>query len=190
MSQTIVLQWDRSRYRSPARSASSPSSPRAACATGLGVDLAWELRIPHSTNLLDFSSIADVLVTHDHTTIDNADLRIRLVREFGRTRDGERGFSLRQNFPDTWWNLTDPGAVDTPLNVTSTTALTDFPAKLEELETAHVAIGLVTPSDPLTPLFTVSLRFMHDGTTVRLGGAATPVDRVADTEEPRMSVSG
>jgi hypothetical protein len=161
---------------------------------GLGVDTAWELRMPRPANPFDFSSIADVLLTLDYTAIDSADLRARVVRELDRTREGERGFSLRQDFPDAWWDMTNPEAVDTPLSVTFTTALTDFPTNVDEVEMAHVAVSLVTASDPPAPLSTVSLRFTEDGATARLGGAATPVDRVVSTRRsnggPWLPITG
>ena len=161
---------------------------------GLGVDTTWELRMPRPANPFDFSSIADVLLTLDYTAIDSADLRVRVIRELDRTREGERGFSLRQDFPDTWWDLTNPEAVDTPLNVTFTTALTDFPNNVEEVEMAHLAVSLVTESDPPAPLSTVSLRFIEDGATARLGGTATPVDRVVSTRRsnggPWLPITG
>jgi len=46
--------------------------------------------------VIDFSTLADVIVMLDYTALDSADLRVSVVRELDRTRDGDRGFSLRQ----------------------------------------------------------------------------------------------
>ena len=161
---------------------------------GLGVDTAWELRLPKPANPIDFSWIADVLLSIDYTAIDSPDLRVRVVRELDRTREGERGFSLRQDFADAWWDLTNPEAVDTPLRVAFSSARTDFPPNLDELVMSNVAVSLVTESDPPAPLSTVSLRFTEDGTTARLGGPAAPVDRVVSTRRanggPWLPITG
>ncbi|WP_345510134.1 neuraminidase-like domain-containing protein [Phytohabitans houttuyneae] len=161
---------------------------------GQGVDTTWELRMPKPANPFDFSTIADVLLTIDYTAIDSADLRARVVRELDRTQEGERGFSLRQDFPDAWWDLTNPDAADTPLNVSLGTRALDFPVNLAELEITQIALALITESDPPAPLSTLTLHFRADGGTAVLGGTAAPVDKVVSTRRsnggPWLPITG
>ncbi|MFJ9131258.1 neuraminidase-like domain-containing protein [Streptomyces sp. NPDC102340] len=161
---------------------------------GLGVDTAWELRIPRPANPFDPASIADVLLTLDYTALDSPDLRARVIRELDRTREGERGFSLRDDFPDAWWDLTNPGSVAKPFDVSFGTRAIDFPPNLEEVEIAHVALALVTTTDPPAALSTVTLTYVENGSTARLGGTAAPVDRVVSTRRsnggPWLPVTG
>jgi hypothetical protein len=161
---------------------------------GLGVDTTWEFRLPRPANPFDPSTLADVLITIDYTALDSADYRVQVVRELDQTASGERGFSLRQEFPDAWWDLHNPDQTDTPLRVTFTTRRADFPPNLDELAIDQVAVSLVTRSPPPASLATVTLRYTEDGTTARLGGSAAPVDRVVSTRRanggPWLSVTG
>ncbi|WP_239341259.1 neuraminidase-like domain-containing protein [Frankia sp. CiP3] len=161
---------------------------------GLGVDTTWELRLPKASNLFDFATIADVLLTVDYTALDSVDYRSQVVRELDRTRDGERGFSLRQEFPDAWWDLTNPEAVDTPMRVSFTTRRADFPPNLDELVVEHVAVSLITESAPPAPLSTVTLRYTEAGTSAHLGGPGALVDRLVSTRRanggPWLSITG
>ena len=161
---------------------------------GLGVDTSWQFDLPKAANLFDFSTIADVLVTIDYTALDNPDYRVRVLRELGQTREGQRGFSLRQEFSDAWWDLNNPDQIDTPMQVSFTTRRTDFPPNLDQITIDHIAVSLACDSPPPAPLATVTLRFIEDGTTARLGGAAQLVDRAVSTRRangsPWLSITG
>jgi hypothetical protein len=161
---------------------------------GLGVDTTWQFDLPKAANLFDFSTIADVLVTIDYTALDSPDYRVRVLRELDQTREGQRGFSLRQEFSDAWWDLNNPDQIDTPMQVSFTTRRTDFPPNLDQITIDHIAISLACESAPPAPLATVTLRFIEDGTTARLGGAAQLVDRVVSTRRanggPWLSITG
>ena len=161
---------------------------------GLGVDTTWQFDLPKAANLFDFSTIADVLVTIDYTALDSPDYRVRVLRELDQTREGQRGFSLRQEFSDAWWDLNNPGQIDTPMQVSFTTRRTDFPPNLDQITIDHIAVSLICDSPPPAPLSTVTLRLTEDGTTARLGGAAQLVDRVVSTRRasggPWLSITG
>jgi hypothetical protein len=161
---------------------------------GLGVDTPWELRLPKPANPFDYTTLADVLITIDYTALDSADYRAQVIRDLDQTADGERAFSLRQEFPDAWWDLHNPGQTDTPLQVTFTTGRADFPPNLDELSIAHVALVLATDTAVPAELTTITLRYTEQGATGRLGGPAGPVDRVVSTRRanggPWLSMTG
>jgi Tc toxin complex TcA C-terminal TcB-binding domain/FG-GAP-like repeat len=161
---------------------------------GLGVDTTWQFDLPKAANLFDFSTIADVLVTIDYTALDSPDYRLRVLRELDQAREGQRGFSLRQEFADAWWDLNNPGQIDTPMQVSFTTRQTDFPPNLDQITIDHIAVSLVCDSSPPAPLSTITLRLTEDGTTARLGGPAQLVDRAVSTRRanggPWLSITG
>ena len=113
---------------------------------GLGVDTTWQFDLPKAANLFDFSTIADVLVTIDYTALDSPDYRVQVLRELDQTREGQRGFSLRQEFSDAWWDLNNPGQIDTPMQVSFTTRRTDFPPNLDQITIDHIAVSLICDS--------------------------------------------
>jgi hypothetical protein len=161
---------------------------------GLGVDTTWQLDLPRAANLFDFATIADVLITIDYTALNSPNYRAQVLSELGNTRSGQRGFSLRQEFADAWWDLNNPGQIDTPMQVSFTTRQTDFPPNLDHLAIDHIAVSLACESAPPAPLSTITLRFTGEDTTIRLGGAAQLVDRVVSTRRanggPWLSMTG
>jgi Tc toxin complex TcA C-terminal TcB-binding domain len=160
---------------------------------GLGVDTTWELRLPRPANPFDFSTLADVLIAIDYTALDSADYRARVVRGLDRTAEGDRGFSLRGQFPDAWWGLHNPDQTATPLKVGFSTVRTDFPPNLDELTITHIAVYLVADDVPAA-VSTVSLKLTAAEGGAKLGGAATPVDRIVSTRRgnggPWLSITG
>ncbi len=161
---------------------------------GLGVDTTWELRLPRAANPFDFASLADVLVTVDYTALDSFDLRAEVVRDLDQSTDGERGFSLRYEFADAWWDLHNPEQTATPLRVSFTTGRADFPPNLDELAIAQVAVSLVTATPPPAELSTVELRLLEGGSTASVGGTGAIVDGVVSTRRgnggPLLPITG
>jgi len=151
---------------------------------GLGVDTTWELRLPKPANLMDYTTMADVLMTVDYTALDSPDYRAQVVRDLDRTVDAERGLSLRQDFPDAWWDLHNPYQTDTPLQVNWATSRADFPPNVDQISITQVALVLVTDKAVPVELGTVTLTYTEQRTTARLGGPAAPVDRVVSTRRP------
>lgn len=161
---------------------------------GLGVDTAWEFRLPQAANLFDFTTIADVLVTVDYTALDSDTYRQQVLRELDSSRDGQRGLSLRHEFPDAWWDLVNPDSATDPMRVSVTTTAADFPPNLDELAVQEVAVALVTQAPPPARLGTVTLRFTEDAAAASLGGPAGLVDSVVSTRRgnggPWLPITG
>jgi hypothetical protein len=139
-----------------------------------GVDTTWELQLPPAANPFDFSSIVDVMLTIDYTAMYDDGYRSQVTARLNASRD--RGadcvFSLARDFPDQWYDLNNPADPGTR-SVTITLRDVDFPATIEAISTAAVAVRLVG-SGPV-PGTMVSL---HRGTA---GGEATTSDGIAST---------
>ncbi|MFI7598295.1 neuraminidase-like domain-containing protein [Actinoplanes sp. NPDC049681] len=135
-----------------------------------GVDTTWELRLPHAGNRFDFRGIADVLLTIDYTALDSADYRDQVVRRLDRRFTAERPISLRNDFPDAWWELHNPDQTSAPHVVAFTTDPPDFPANVDDLEIEHLAL-MISARTALPPALTVRLRFAE---RAEPGGEAPP----------------
>jgi len=161
---------------------------------GLGLDTTWEIRLPRAANLFDFTTIADVLVTVDYTALDSDTYRQQVLRELDSSRDGQRGLSLRHEFPDAWWDLMNPASAADPMRVSVTTTTADFPPNLDELAVQDLAVALVTQTPPPARLGTVTLRFTESGAAAQLGGPAGLVDSVVSTQRgnggPWLPITG
>ncbi|HEU4328717.1 MAG TPA: neuraminidase-like domain-containing protein [Roseiflexaceae bacterium] len=108
---------------------------------GLGVDTSWELQLPRAANPFDFDSIADVLFTVDYTALHSFDYRAEVVRRLDRRAEGDCAFSLRQDFPDQWYELLNPEQSATPLRVSFSTERADFPPNVEGLALGQVLLA-------------------------------------------------
>jgi hypothetical protein len=139
-----------------------------------GVDTTWEIQLPPAANPFDFSSIVDVMLSIDYTALYDDSYRSQVTARLNASRD--RGadcvFSLARDFPDQWYDLNNPTDPATR-SVTITLHDVDFPAAIEAITTAAVAVRLA--SSDAVPGTVVSL---HRGTA---GGEATTTDGIAST---------
>ncbi len=148
---------------------------------GLGVDTSWELRLPRASNLFDFETIADVLVTIEYTALDSAEYRDVVIRGLGRERSAERPFSFRRHFPDQWYDLNNPSSADGPLVVSFRTSRQDFPPNIEDLRISHLALYLPTREGEPVELPPLRLTFREEGLPQTWGGSAAPVRALIST---------
>jgi hypothetical protein len=72
---------------------------------GGGVAANWLFELPRAANRIDYNTIADVLITLEYTALSNHVLRQRVIQEMSPETQAERLFSLRQHFPDQWYDL-------------------------------------------------------------------------------------
>ena len=150
-----------------------------------GVDMTWEFSLPIPSNPFDYRSIADLLVTIDYTALNSYDYRQQVIRRIGREFVGDRAFSVRNDFPDAWWDLHNPDQTSTPLAVTLETGAADFPPTLDDVTIEHVAVVASVRGESPRGL-TVRLRFAESGddgnpTTPTPWLVAAPVDGIAST---------
>jgi hypothetical protein len=139
-----------------------------------GVDTTWELQLPPAANPFDFSTIVDVLLTIDYTALYDDGYRDQLTTRLNadRTRGADCVFSLARDFPDQWYDLNNPRD-PSARSVTIALRDVDFPAKIQDVSTAAIAVRLA--SGGTVPNTVVSLH------RAGAGGAATATNAIAST---------
>ena len=153
---------------------------------GMGVDTIWRLELPKPANPIDYQSIADVLLTIEYSALDSADYRQQVIRRLDRRSTGDRSFSIREQFPDTWYDLNNPDTVDDPARILAvdlplTTA--DFPPNLTELTLEQLTLFVVGANGVRQDL-TVRAARHAVGTQVTTTGPVTTVGGVVGTRRP------
>lgn len=138
-----------------------------------GVDTTWELRLPPAANPFDFSSIVDVLITIDYTALYDDGYRSLVTTRLNANRD--RGadcvFSLARDFPDQWYDLNNPQDSNAR-SVTITLRDVDFPATIEDLATASIAVRLAG-DDPVPDTVVTLRRGVAGGDATATNGIAS-----------------
>jgi hypothetical protein len=119
---------------------------------GNGVDTTWQLGVPPAANPFDYSSITDVLLTVDYTTLLDDDYRDLVIRSLNadRTRGGDCLFSLASAFPDQWYELNNPGDPAALRTTTITLRATDFPSAVENIAISAISLQLATADGGMT----------------------------------------
>ena len=112
----------------------------------LGVDTVWEFTMPRAANPIDYSTIADVLLTIDYTALDSTDYRAQVIRQLNFMISADRAYSFQQDFPDSWYELNNPDPSATHISVTVETKLEDFPPNVQNLSIAQLLLYFV-PGD-------------------------------------------
>ena len=146
----------------------------------LGVDTAWEFRMPKAANLFDYSTIADILIAIDYTALDSYDYRQQMIESLRSTISAERPFSFRHQFVDQWYDLHNPEQSNTPMTVRFTTRREDFPPNIERLAIDHVLLYFARAPKAEFEV-PATLHFTPANGTVALGGEAISVDGVIST---------
>jgi len=155
---------------------------------GMGVDTAWELQLPRATNPFDYTTIADVLISIDYTALYSTDYRQQVIGHLDRSFSADGVYSLRQQFPDQWYDLHNPDQSKTPMSVKLTTSRTDFPPNLEDLRIEQVVLAYATVNSGAGSLPGTTLTFTPTRGAVPLGsGPLSPIDGVISTRRGNAS---
>jgi hypothetical protein len=72
---------------------------------GMGIESRWEFKMPQFSNRMDYDNIADVLINVEYTALDSYQYRYQVLQDLDDTLSFNRGFSLKTNFPDQWYEL-------------------------------------------------------------------------------------
>jgi hypothetical protein len=112
----------------------------------LGVDTVWEFTMSQAANPIDYTTIADVLLTVDYTALDSAEYRAQVIRQLDSMVSADRAYSFQQQFPDSWYELNNPDPSATHISVTFQTKLGDFPPNIQNLSIGQVLLYFV-PGD-------------------------------------------
>lgn len=158
---------------------------------GAGVDATWRLEMPRAANPFDFRSIADVLITLEYTALQSFDYRQQVIRRLDPRASGERSFSLRDDFPDQWYDLRNPDQVDPArqMLITLEASRRDFPPNLESLAVDHLLLYFVRTDCPPPeegPCNEVSVsQLCRNGE--RIGGSAVSIGGAISTRRANAS---
>lgn len=152
---------------------------------GMGVDAVWRLELPKPANPFDFRMIADVLLTVEYTALDSTEYRDRVVHELDRRFSGDRSFSIRNQFPDAWFELNNPDTVEPDRRMRPVLPLRveDFPPHVADLRVEHLSVFVVRRDELADELTFTSLRHTAGGRIVSTEEVTT-VGGIASTRRP------
>lgn len=91
-----------------------PDDPMLLPFEGSGVATTWRLEMPKGANRFDYDTLYDVLFTVRYTASEDRDYRGKVLAAMGQDENGfvkagaVRYFSLRNHFPDQWYQLLNP----------------------------------------------------------------------------------
>jgi hypothetical protein len=145
-----------------------------------GVDTSWEFRLERASNLFDYSTIGDVLMTVDYTALSSSDYRQKVIQSLGTDITADRPFSFRNQFMDQWYDLNNPDQSPTPMTVKFSTIAADYPPNIEDVTIAQVLLYVARTAGQNFEV-PVSLKFTPEGAAAPMGGAATTIDGVIST---------
>ena len=152
---------------------------------GMGIDAVWQLSLPKAANPFDYQTIADVLLTVEYTALDSPDYRRHVIESLDRGFDGDRSFSLRNQFPDAWYDLNNPDSVEPADRMTAVLPLTadDFPPHIADLTITHITLFVVRDKAAEDELTITSLRHTA-ADQVTAAGPVRTVGGIAGTRRP------
>ena len=156
----------------------------------MGVDTQWQFELPRPANPLDYSAIADILVTVEYTALWNSDYRRQVIEGLDRRVSAERAFHLRDDAPDEWYLLTNPDQSARPLTARFDVRPGDFPPNVTDLRVAHILLYVDRPEGSTGAVPISRLRFYPGtagGTPVDGGAATTTPDGIVSTRRPNGS---
>jgi hypothetical protein len=154
----------------------------------MGVDTNWELQLPRAANPFDYRTIADVLFTVEYTALNSFTYRQQVIQELDDTVSAERAFSVRDQFPDQWYALHNPGRTTNPMTVTFKTAHTDFPPNVDDLRIQQVLLAFVRAEGQSFEVASAQLRITPQGETIAVGGTSgSSLDGLISTRRSNAS---
>jgi Tc toxin complex TcA C-terminal TcB-binding domain len=152
---------------------------------GMGVDSVWRLELPKPANPFDYRTIADVLLTIEYTALASEDYRDRIVRELDRRFTGDRAFSIRNQFPDAWYDLNNPGTVDPERRMRALLTLKpdDLPTHIGELRVEQLTVFVLRRDELADELTFTSAGHTAGGQSVT-AGEVTTTGGIVSTRRP------
>jgi hypothetical protein len=157
---------------------------------GSGAASAWQFSLPRAANVIDYSTIADVLVTIEYTALDSPVYRQQVIQTLDRTFSAERPFSFRQQFADAWYKLNNPELEQEEKNqmrVAFETIRGDFPPNVSDLRIEHVSLFFQRKDGFHEPIEVEHLLFSEVKRAGAVGGSATTQDGLISTRQPNAA---
>lgn len=139
--------------------------------------------MPKPANRLDFQTIADVLFTVEYTALHSDTYALQVMDGLDRSFSADRTFSIRQQFPDQWFDLHNPDQTGMPMAVRLETRQEDFPPNLNELEIGDLLLCFIRGEDETFEM-NADLRFTENGREDSVGGSAQSIDGIISTRRP------
>jgi hypothetical protein len=142
----------------------------------MGVDTVWRLDLPKAANPFDYNAIADVQLTIEYTALGSEEYRQRVIRDLDRRFSGDRLFSLRNQYPDTWFELNNPDTVEDParrMRAVVPLSREDFTPHIQDLRVAHLTVFVARRDELADELTISSLDHISGGQTVTAGEVRT-----------------
>jgi hypothetical protein len=126
----------------------------------MGVDTVWQLELPKAATLFDCRGVADVVLTIEYSALPSVEYREPVIHEIERRFSGDRTFSIRNQFPDAWYELNNPETVDPDHRMRVTLPLTadDFPPHIQDPHVEHLSLFAVRADALADELTILSLR--------------------------------
>ena len=148
---------------------------------GCGVDSTWEFRLPRPSNLFEFRTIADVLVTIEYTALNSFDYQQQVIQTLRPNISSDRPFSFRNELSDQWYDLHNPDQSSTPMVVGFSTTRADFPPNLDSLRIQQLALYFAREDGQSFEVPVDWLHFTETKTAGFVGGGAASIDGVIST---------
>jgi hypothetical protein len=148
---------------------------------GLGFETQFEFRMPRAANRIDYSTIADVVVTIEYAALNSFDYRQQLVESMRPSLSLSRPFSFRHQLADQWYDLNNSRSKETTMSVRFQTRREDFAPNLSNLKIQHVAMYFSRVDDKSFEVPVSELRFSEVGGGGPVGGAAVSIDGLIST---------
>ncbi len=101
---------------------------------GMGIESRWEFKMPQFSNRMNFDNIADVLINVEYTALDSYQYRYQVLQDLDDSITFNRGFSLKNNFPDQWYALLQAQASTEPFGVDIDLKAEFFPDGMDDLK--------------------------------------------------------
>jgi hypothetical protein len=157
---------------------------------GMGVDTSWDLQLPKAANPFDYRAIADILLTIEYTALSSPVYRQQVIKQLDRSISGDRMFSFREQFADSWYELNNADALEDVgrrMVANFSTRREDFPPHIEDLRIQHVTLHVARQDVFVEEINIAGLKFTPEGETTPVGGAARTVEAVVSTRRPNGS---
>ncbi len=141
---------------------------------GMGVESQWAFEMQKPSNLMDFNSIADILLTVDYTALDNPTYKSVVIGELGAQFEGERPFSFKSSFPDQWFDLNNCELLESEdkFKVRLDLSNRDFPPNLENIHLQNVLMAFDIEDQDSNPL-TIEVSLNGDNCSTKEGRIST-----------------
>lgn len=118
----------------------APSDDRYLPFEGTGAISSWHLELPLGSNRIDFSTIADVVITLRYSALaGGATLQKAVVGALSTKFAGQASVALQQRYPDAWARFLNPG-MGPPQAITFTVGPDWLPANLTGPQAAKVYV--------------------------------------------------